>query len=85
MSPEEKELFHRSIALAEENNDILRSIQRSMRLARLMTFVYWMFIIGTAIGAFYIFKPYVQQAQGLYDTAKAQLNTVSNTFSGYKK
>jgi hypothetical protein len=85
MSPEEKELLRRSIALSEENNDILRSIQRSMRLARLMTLVYWIFIIGTAIGAFYVFKPYLQQAEGLYDTAKTQLNSVSNTFSGYKK
>ena len=80
MSPEEKELLRRSIALAEENNDILRSIQRSMRLARFMTALYWIFIIGTAVGAFYIFKPYLQQAESLYDSAKTGFQNVNSTF-----
>lgn len=74
MSPEEKELFKRSIALAEENNDILRSMQRSMRLSRLMTLVYWVFIIGSAVGAYYLVQPYVDSLQGAYGNANDMLN-----------
>ncbi len=77
MSPEEKELLRRSIALAEENNDILRGIQRSMRIARMMTALYWIFIIGTAVGAYYIFQPYVDQIKGLYESAKSSFGTFS--------
>lgn len=66
MSPEEKELFKRSISLAEENNDMLRSIQRHLRLTRFMTAVYWVFIIGSAIGAYYLIQPYIDQLRVVY-------------------
>ncbi len=85
MSPEEKELLRRSIALAEENNDILRSMQRSMRLGRIMTVIYWVFIIGTAVGAYIIFQPYVDQAKSLYESAKSTLNSANSTFSNFRK
>ncbi len=71
MTPEERELFERSIALAEENNDILRSIQRSMRLARIMSIIYWVFIIGSAVGAYYLIQPYIEQLMGIYGGAKS--------------
>ena len=69
MSPEEKELFKRSIALSEENNQILRSIQRSMRLARFMSLIYWIFIIGSAVGAYYLIQPYLNQLTSMYSGA----------------
>jgi hypothetical protein len=74
MSPEEKELLRRSVALGEENNDILRGIQRSMRLARFMTFLYWVIIIGSAVGAYYVLQPYIDQAKNIYGGAKNTLN-----------
>jgi hypothetical protein len=77
MSPEEKELLHRSIALAEENNDILRSIQRSMRLSRLMSVLYWVVIIGASIGAFYFIQPYLRATMDLYGGAKDQINQLN--------
>ena len=70
MSPEEKEMLKRSIALAEENNDILRKIQRSMRLASVMRAVYWVFIIGSAVGAYYLIQPYVEAVTGAYGDTK---------------
>ena len=76
MSPEEKELFKRSIALSEENNQILRSIQRSMRLARFMSLVYWIFIIGSAVGAYYLIQPYLNQLIGVYSGAGDILNNL---------
>jgi len=82
MSPEEKELLRRSIALAEENNDILRSIQRSMRLARFMTILYWVVIIGASIGAFYLVQPYLQSMSDLYVGAKGGINDVNDILKG---
>jgi hypothetical protein len=77
MSPEEKELLRRSIALAEENNDILRSIQRSMRLARLMTLLYWAIIIAVAVGSYYFLQPYIDQVMNIYKQASAQLGQIN--------
>ncbi len=80
MNPEEKELLKRSIALAEENNDILRSIQRSLRLSRWITVIYWIFIIGSALGALYLIKPYIQALQGAYGGASSNFNDIINNF-----
>ena len=80
MSPEENELLRRNIALTEENNDMLRSIQRSMRLGRAMTLIYWLFIIGSAVGAYYLIQPYVNQITEAYGGAKS---TFDGGFSGF--
>ncbi len=78
MSPEERELFKRSIALAEQNNDILRSIQRSMRIQRFMSMIYWIFIIGSAVGAYYLIQPYLEQLIGVYTSAGDVLENFKN-------
>ena len=56
MPEDEKELLKRSVELAEENNDMLRAIRRSMRLARFISIMYWVFIIGSAVGAYYLIQ-----------------------------
>lgn len=74
MFPEERELLERSVALGEENNKILHSMRRSMRLARIMSILYWVFIIGTAIGAFYLIQPYIESITGTYGGVKGGIS-----------
>ena len=69
MPPEEKELLQKSVTLGEENNKMLRSISRSMRLQRIMSILYWVFIVGSAIGAYYIIQPYLGQLISIYGGA----------------
>jgi hypothetical protein len=85
MSPEERELLKRSIALAEENNDILRSIQRSMRLARFMSLLYWIFIIGSAVGAYYLIQPYIDTLVSVSGGAKTQLDSLNGILDTLKQ
>lgn len=80
MTPEERELLKRSIALSEENNDILRGIQRSMRLSRLMSIVYWLFIAGSAIGAYYLVQPYIEAVTGAYGGASSNIGDMISNF-----
>lgn len=84
MSPEELELLKRNIAISEENNDILRSIQRSMRLSRLMSILYWLIIIGASVGAYYFIQPYLDQLVGIYGGAKTQFNDVNSFINSIK-
>ncbi len=84
MTPEEHELLKRSIALAEENNDMLRSIRRSMRLGRLMTIIYWLVIIGISVGAYYFVQPYLQQLMGIYGGAQSNIDSVSKVLDTLK-
>ncbi len=85
MTPEERELLHRSVALAEENNDILRSMQRSMRFGRIMSVIYWVFIIGSAVGAYYLVQPYVDSIKGAYGGAKSSFSDFSSVFDSFKQ
>ena len=84
MTPEEHELLKRSIVLAEENNDILRGIRSSMRLARFMTVLYWVIIIGISFGAYYFVQPYLQQLLGVYGGAKSNIDTVGKILDTIK-
>jgi len=74
MSPEERELLNRSVSLAEENNKMLHSMKRSQRMASIMRAVYWIFIIGSAVGAYYFIQPYVDQIKDVYTGAGEALN-----------
>ncbi|MEN9582243.1 MAG: hypothetical protein RL641_197 [Candidatus Parcubacteria bacterium] len=73
MSEEERKMLERSLELAEENNKILHSMQRSMRLARVMSILYWVFIIGSAVGAYYLIQPYVEGITGAYGGAQSSI------------
>ncbi len=80
MDPEEKELLEKSVEIAEENNEILRKMQRSMRWTRILYTVYWLFIIGSAIGALYLIQPYIQAISGAYGGAKTNFNDILKNF-----
>ncbi|MSU45288.1 MAG: hypothetical protein EXS47_01515 [Candidatus Zambryskibacteria bacterium] len=84
MSEEEKELLKRSVDLAEENNDMLRAIRRSMRFARFMSIIYWVFIIGSAIGAYYLIQPYIESLTGVYGGARDSLDSFKSALEIFK-
>jgi len=77
MDPESKELLEQTLKLEEENNEILRALRRSMRTARIMSLIYWVFIIGSAIGAYYFIQPYVDQLTNFYGGASDVLKSFS--------
>ena len=84
MSTEEKELLRRSVAIGEDNNDILRGMQRSMRFSRFMSILYWIIIIGSAVGAYYFVQPYWDEGMKIYNDAKVQFTDTSGFINGIK-
>lgn len=84
MTPEERELLQRSVKLGEENNKMLRSLHRSMRISRIMSIIYWVFIIGSAVGAFYLIQPYIDSITSSYGEARDNLNGASDIIKTYK-
>ena len=69
MSPEERELLNKAVGLAEENNQMLHSMRRSQRWSSIARAIYWVFIIGSAVGAYYFIQPYIDQMMQLYGSA----------------
>ncbi len=85
MTPEEKELLKRSVVLAEVNNQILKSLQRYIRFSRFMSVVYWVFIIGSAIGAYYLVQPYIDAITGAYGGASSNISTMLDSIKELSK
>lgn len=75
MQSEEKDLLRKTIALEQENNEILRKMQRSMRIQRFLSILYWTFIIGSLLGLYYFIQPYIEQILNVYSGAKDSLDT----------
>jgi hypothetical protein len=80
MQPEEKEMLKKTLELAQENNSMLHSIRRSMRLGRIMKVIYWVIIIGIAIGAYYYVTPYIDSAVNGYGNVKGDIKSFGDLF-----
>lgn len=74
MNEEERELLERTLRVSEENNKILKRLQRAGRFAVAFKIFYWLAIIGLAFGAYYFIEPYINELGGAYtkfnDTVK---------------
>ena len=83
MDPESKKLLEDTYVLVKENNKMLHSLLRSIRISRLMSIIYWVFIIGSAVGAYYLIQPYVDQLIGVYGGAKSNLESVDSLLDSF--
>ena len=75
MDPEGRKLLEETFRLTQDNNDMLRSMKRSMFWSRVMRTIYWVFIIGSAVGAFYLLQPYIDQLKDAYNGASSILDS----------
>lgn len=80
MTPEEKEMLKKTLELAEENNKMLHSIRRSMLWSRVVRIIYWVVILGAAIGIYYYITPYIDSAISAYGNVKGDLQSFGNLF-----
>ena len=78
MPPDEKLLLEKTFELEKENNILLRYIKRSLHISSIMSVIYWVFIIGTAVGAFYLLQPYWDKVVHVYDKASNIINGIGN-------
>ena len=78
MDPESKKLLQETFSLAEENNKILHKMRRGQRIASVMQVVYWLIIIGIAVGAFYFLQPYINQIGKFIGGSGFDINQLKN-------
>ncbi|MDP3763215.1 MAG: hypothetical protein Q8Q92_00965 [bacterium] len=76
MSPEEKVLLERTLKLSEENNQILRRMQRAARWATLWGFIKVAFIIVPLVVGYLYLQPFLNQLMENYSGAIELLNTL---------
>jgi hypothetical protein len=63
-------------AEVEDNNKILRSLQRSERVRRWMSIIYWLIVIGLGFGAYYFTQPYIDELKEVYGSASERLKSI---------
>ncbi len=80
MDPHDKHLLEEAVELSRENNKILKSMQRSARIGRIITILYWTVIIGATVGAFYAIQPYIEQLLSVYSGIQGGVNNIQNLF-----
>jgi hypothetical protein len=67
MDPELKRVLEEIIAISRENNKILRRMQNTARWGRAFRVFYWVIIIGSMLGAYYYFQPFIQVIAKQYE------------------
>ena len=60
-----KEILEKILETTEDNNKLLKKINKGIVLSRVATFIYWIIILGIGVGAYYYIQPYID---GLFDT-----------------
>ena len=79
MDPDDKALLKETLKLAQENNRLLRKINRNMQWARVMKTLYWLVIIGAMLGAYYLLQPVIESARGTYQNLQTGFGKVQGT------
>ena len=82
MEPDERRKLERALELAEENNEMITKLHRAMQWGRVFKVVYWLVIIGVAVGAFYFAQPYLERVQSFYQEAQDSVQDVPSLFQG---
>lgn len=80
MTPEEKEMLKKTLELAQENNEMLHSMKRSLFWNRIIRILYWLIIIGAAVGVYYYIDPYINSAIDAYGNIKGDIKNFSDLF-----
>lgn len=71
LEPQEKVMLERALDLAEKNNKIITKMYRAQKWARFFHTLYWILVIGSAIGAYYLIQPYVESvSSGFAESVK---------------
>jgi len=76
VDPESKKLLEEAVELSKQNNEMLKEMRRHMRFSRFVSIMYWVFIVGSTVGAFYLIQPYVDQFRSSYDGVSDMLENL---------
>ena len=78
MTPEERSLLNTIAQTVEENNKILHSMRRTIRWNTALNWLYWILIIGSAVGAFWLIQPYIDTITKSYAGFQGEIGQFKN-------
>ena len=79
MDQEVKDTLRKVLELELKNNSMLVSIKRSILWTRVFSVLYWIIIIGVAIGAYYYVQPYIDGVLKAYGGFKGAIQQAKDS------
>lgn len=76
MNPEERHLLERTLKLSEDNNRILKKMQRAARWAIVWGVIKLALIIVPLVVGYFVLEPYLEEAVTNYDSVKEAFQTL---------
>ena len=76
MNPEERHLLERSVKLAQENNDMLHSIQARSRRQTIYGFIKLVIILLPFVLGYLFLEPYIDQVIDQYKEVRELFNSL---------
>ena len=78
MDEEERELLEKTAESTEECLKILKKIQRGRRFEMITRILYWLIIVGLAVGTYYYIQPYINNLLSIYKNINTNIKKIEN-------
>jgi hypothetical protein len=65
----EEKLLEETLKMEKENNKMLHTLYQSMIWGRVFRIFYWMLILASLIGSYYVAQPYIEKILNFYNQA----------------
>ncbi|MEI6627565.1 MAG: hypothetical protein WCL61_03145 [bacterium] len=78
MNDDDKTILQNVLKMSEENNKMLKRIERRYLWSSVGKAIYWALIIMAIYGSYYYVQPYLGRALDMYNTASSQLQKMQN-------
>ena len=85
MEPEDKRMLKKTLELAENNNKILKKLYSDVVWQRIWSAVYWVFVLGTAVGVYYYLQPFIDSLTHTYQSLTGQAVDINQLFDSVLK
>lgn len=68
----------RLIEIEEENSEAIKKMQKYQKIQNIFRIIYWLVLIGIALGAFYYFQPFVNSVFSDYESIKNSITSFNS-------
>ena len=81
MDPELKRLIEKNLEVSKESNEMLRKMRSTMRWSRFFRFIYWVIIIGSMLGVYYMLEPRIKSLIASYEQVMGGIEKAQDTLN----
>lgn len=78
MDERDRELLEKTYDLLKENTRMTAKLYRAEKSSRIFRMLYWIFVIGSVLGAYYYIEPYLEKLSTVYTDSGKLFDSIGN-------